>query len=183
MASKKGILEKIKIPKETTIAIGEGIVAVKGPKGEAKKKLLHPRVELKVENDEIIITAKKQSKREKKLIGTFKAHIRNMFKGVSEGHKYTLKICAGHFPIDVSAEKCAFTVKNFFGERVPRTMRIKEGVSVKVEGDLVIVESLSKEAAGQVAADIEQLVRRPGYDTRIFQDGIYIINKDGKEIK
>ncbi len=62
-------------------------------------------------------------------------------------------------------------------------MKLKEGVSIKVEGDMINVESIDKGLAGQTAADIEQLTRRTNYDTRIFQDGIYIINKDGKEIK
>ena len=183
MEPKKALLEKIEIPEGITIKIDGGIVMAKGLKNETKKTLLSPGIELKVEGSMVMISSKKKSKREKKLIGTFKAHIKNMFKGVSEGHKYTLKICAGHFPIDVSFEKGIFAVKNFLGEKIPRTIKIKEGVSVKVEGDLVVIEGPSKDTASQVAADIEQLTRRPGYDTRIFQDGIYITNKDGKEIK
>jgi large subunit ribosomal protein L6 len=60
---------------------------------------------------------------------------------------------------------------------------LKNDADVKIEGDLIYVTSQNKETAGQASADIEQLTRRPGYDTRIFQDGIYIINKDGKELK
>ena len=74
-------------------------------------------------------------------------------------------------------------IKNFLGEKVPRTLEFKNGVQVKVDGDLIHVVSNSKELAGQVSADIEQLTRRPGYDTRVFQDGCYIISKDGKELK
>ena len=54
---------------------------------------------------------------------------------------------------------------------------------MKVDGDLVTVQSTSKELAGQTAADIEQLCRVTGRDRRIFQDGIWIIEKDGKPIK
>ena len=74
-------------------------------------------------------------------------------------------------------------VKNFLGEKVPRVLNLKEGTTVKVDGALIHVTSSSKELAGQVSGDIEQLTRRPGFDTRVFQDGIYIINKDGKELK
>ena len=54
---------------------------------------------------------------------------------------------------------------------------------MKVEGDNVSVESPDKELAGTTASDIEQLTRRPNFDTRIFQDGIFITSKAGKEIK
>ena len=55
-------------------------------------------------------------------------------------------------------------------------------MSVKVEAKDVIVESVDKELAGETAASIEELTKRPGFDKRIFQDGIYIYYKDGKGI-
>jgi large subunit ribosomal protein L6 len=116
------------------------------------------------------------------MMQTFKAHIKNLIRGVMEGHLYKLKICSGHFPMSVSVSGEEFIIKNFMGENVPRTLKLKENVSVKVEGDQVIVESIDKEKAGQTAADIEQLTRVTNKDLRIFQDGIYITFKDGKEI-
>ena len=74
-------------------------------------------------------------------------------------------------------------IKNFLGEKFPRILKLKEGVDVKIEGDKINVQSSSKELAGTTASDIEKITRRPNFDTRIFQDGIYITNKDGKEIK
>ena len=85
--------------------------------------------------------------------------------------------------MNVSVSNDRFIVKNFLGEKVPRTLKLKAGASVKVEGNLVVVESPSKETAGQVSADIEQLTRRTHYDGRIFQDGIWIIEKDSKGIE
>ncbi len=136
-----------------------------------------------MKDGKIILNAKKANKKGKKVIETFKAHIKNLLKGVSEGHKYLLKICSGHFPMAVSSTKEEITIKNFLGEKVPRKLKIKEGAIVKVEGDQIVVEGSNKEIAGQVSADIEQLTRRPGYDSRIFQDGIWLVSKDGKEIK
>ena len=85
--------------------------------------------------------------------------------------------------MNVSIKDKTFEIKNFIGEKVPRVLKIKDTVDVKLEGDMVIVESISKECAGQMAASIEQLTRRPGFDTRVFQDGIFITYKDGKIIK
>ena len=181
--NQKRIIEIIKVPEGIDVKIDKCAVTVKGPKGEIKKKFMHKNVELELENSQIKISPKKNTKREKTITGTLKAHIKNMISGVKEPHKYVLKICSGHFPMNVSVAKNEFIVKNFLGEKMPRILKLKEGVNVKVEGEMVTVESADKEIAGQAAADIEQLTIRRNYDTRIFQDGIYIINKDGKEIK
>lgn len=180
---KETIEERIEIPEGIEVKVEHGLVSVKGAKGIVERKLLSPRVEIKVVDKEIVIKAEKATKREKALVGTFRAHIRNMLRGVSEGHIYKLKICSGHFPMSVSVSENELIVKNFCGEIIPRKLRLKEGVSVKVEGNEVIVESVDKELAGQTAALIERLTKRSGFDRRIFQDGIYIYVKDGKELK
>jgi len=55
-------------------------------------------------------------------------------------------------------------------------------VKVSVDGHFVIVEGVNKEKTGQTAALIEKLTRRAAFDKRVFQDGIYIIEKDGKPV-
>ncbi|RLE45007.1 50S ribosomal protein L6 [Candidatus Woesearchaeota archaeon] len=178
---KETIEVKLDIPEGVSVSYEDGVVCVKGPLGELKRSLFYPGVDIKVD-DKITIRSSKATKREKKMIGTFRAHIKNMFKGVTEGHVYKLKVCSGHFPMSVSVEGDEFVVKNFFGEKAPRKLKIPEGVKVKVDGNDVIVESVDKELAGRTASDIEQLTRRVGFDKRIFQDGIYIYYKDGKYV-
>ena len=73
-------------------------------------------------------------------------------------------------------------INNFLGEKISRELHLKEGVSVKIEGDIISVEGIDKELTAQTAADIEILTKVKGKDRRIFQDGIYITNKDGKEL-
>jgi len=173
----------IEIPENIQVSVKDSILTTKGQKGEVVKNFVNPQISILVEKNLIKLMAKNATKREKKLMNTFRAHIKNMFKGVTEGHIYQLKICSGHFPMNVSVQGNEFIVKNFLGERFPRKLTLKENVGVKVEGDIVTVESSSKELAGQTAADIEQLTKIKGRDLRIFQDGIWIINKDGKQIK
>ena len=73
------------------------------------------------------------------IYGTFKAHIKNMIKGITEGHIYKLKVCSGHFPMNVSVNKDKLIVNNFLGEKTPRELNLKEGVAVKLEGDIILV--------------------------------------------
>jgi large subunit ribosomal protein L6 len=176
------ITEKIEIPEGVEVKIEAGTINIKGAKGEVNRKLLSPKVNITVEGKEIVVFAKKGTKREKKLIGTFKAHIKHMIKGAVEGHTYKLKVCSTHFPMTAEVKDGEFSVNNFLGESIPRKIKLKEGVDVKIEGDQITVESPDKEVAGQTAASIEQLCRITDKDKRIFQDGIYLIEKSGKEM-
>ena len=181
--SRNNIIENIQIPDGVEVKIDRGIVSVKGSGGECKKNMDYKKVKLELDNKSVMIKAPKATKREKKIVGTLKSHIKNMIKSASEGSIYTLKVCSGHFPMNISVDKREISIKNFFGEKIPRKIKIKEGIDVKVEGDIITVKASNKELAGQFAASIEKLTRRTNYDTRIFQDGCWIINKDGKELK
>ncbi len=182
---RKAITEEIQLPQGIQASIENNLVSIKGPKGESSKKLVHPLASISIEQNSIKIRTAKNTKRDKKIVGTFKAHIRNMIKGVTNVHFYTLKICSGHFPMNVSVAKDEFIIKNFFGERTPRKLKIKHGVIIKIDGNIITVESVDKESAGQTAGSIENICRkgRTKFDKRVFQDGIFITNKDGKEMK
>jgi large subunit ribosomal protein L6 len=179
----KGKIEDtIKIPEGITCTIEKNTLTVKGSKGELTRVFQDPRIVLEMTESGVSLVADPATKREKTKIGSFKAHINNMIKGVQNPFLYTLKICSGHFPMNVSLSGEKFIVKNFLGEKVPREVKIKKGAKVSINGTEITVESVNKEVAGQVAADIEQLCRITDRDRRIFQDGIYITNKAGKEI-
>jgi large subunit ribosomal protein L6 len=51
---------------------------------------------------------------------------------------------------------------------------------VAIKGDELIVTGINKEHVGQTAANIEQATRIKGRDPRVFQDGIYLTEKDVK---
>jgi large subunit ribosomal protein L6 len=180
---KKSTEATISIPEKVEIKVELPLLSIKGQKGEVKKNISNPKLKIEVKDKNILVTSPYMTKREKKLVNTYAAHVRNMIKGVTEGHKYILKVCSSHFPMNVAVNNNQLIIKNFIGEKFPRTLDLKQGVDVKIEGDKINVESVDKELAGITASDIEQLTRRPGFDRRIFQDGIYIIEKDGKAVK
>lgn len=180
----KGIFEdSVDIQEGCQVSYENKIITIKGEKGEVSRRLFDPLISLKIVDNKIVLSTKNLTKNKKKVLNTFKAHIINIFNGVKRGHVYKLKICSGHFPMTVGVNDKTFEIKNFIGEKVPRRAQIIEGTDVKVDGTEIVVESINKEKAGQMAATIEQMTRRPGFDKRIFQDGIYLIEKDGKLIK
>jgi large subunit ribosomal protein L6 len=174
---------EIELPSGINAKVEANRVQLTGQKGEVKRDFSDKDIEIKNEGNKIFLNASKPGKRNKKRIKSYIAHIKNMIKGCSEGHTYVLKICSGHFPMNVSISNNQIIVKNFLGEKVPRTLKLTPGAQVKIEGDKIIVESPSKEIAGQISSNIELLTRRTKYDIRIFQDGVWIISKDGREIR
>ncbi len=177
---KEEISRSIELSDGVTAQLDESTLTVKGPKGEVKRQFLHPRITITAEGNKITLSASKATKREKTLTLSFESHIKNMVQGVQEPHEYKLKVCSGHFPMNVSVSGLEFTVKNFLGEAVPRKVTLPEGIEIKVDGDQVIISSPNIELAGQAAAKIESLCRITNRDRRIFQDGIYITQKAGK---
>ncbi|MBI2580396.1 50S ribosomal protein L6 [Candidatus Woesearchaeota archaeon] len=179
----KGMKEEITLPEGVTASLTGSVLTLKGQKGEVSRNIKGQNVAVVVEGDKVSVLSANSSKKEKKIIGSLRAHIANMVKGATEGHVYRLKVCFTHFPVTVVVSGSQLLVKNFLGEKTPRKLVLPDGVSVKVEGSEVVVNSADKDAAGQTAAAIEQITKRAGFDTRVFGDGVYITVKDGKEIK
>jgi len=176
-------VEKFTLPEGVSIKVHEGIITVSGPKGEVSKSFLHPLVQIKIHGNVVEFETERYMKQQKKLLNTFLSHLKNICTGVLKGHEYKLKICSGHFPMNVSLKGNTLEVKNFIGEAVPRRVQIKEGTTAKLEGDIITVSGINKDLTSQMAATIEKMTRRNGFDKRIFQDGIYIIQKDGKKLE
>ena len=176
MIEARRLRKEIEIPAGVEVEVKDTLV-VKGPKGEVSKKLFYPTVEITKQENKIVIEPKNLTKREKKMINTYKAHILNMFKGVQEPFTYKVKICSSHFPMTVSVKDQTLVVKNFYGEKVPRRAKILDGVDVKVNGDEIVLTGASKEAVGQTAGNFEKSTRITNRDRRIFQDGLWITEK------
>jgi len=179
---KKEIFEEVEIPEGIEVNIEGSTLNVKGPEGENKRTFNTNSISIEKKDNKIVIGNKKSTKREKKMIYTTVAHVKNMLKGVKEKFEYELKVVFSHFPITVEHKDDKVSIKNFLGEKVPREVSIPKGAEVEVKKDQIIIKSVNKEIAGQTAAVLENATKVGARDRRIFQDGIYIINKAGKEI-
>ena len=169
--------KKVEFPANVRVEIKLPLVTVKGPKGEVSRVMNDKRIAITTEGNMIVLSAQHASKKEKKVMHTYAAHLANMVNGVAHGFLYEMKICAAHFPMNVSISAGQLIIKNFIGEHVPRTLQLRKGVTVKVNGDIVQIESADKELAGLTASEIELLTRIRDHDRRIFQDGIFLIGQ------
>ena len=177
------VREEVEIPEGVEVTVEGNVVKVKGPKGELERELKYPGVKIFTEDGKVVIYKEFPRKKDIAIARTFKAHIANMIKGVTEGFTYKLKVVYSHFPVTVKVQGDEVVIENFLGEKNPRRAKILPGVTVKVRGQEITVEGIDKEAVGQTAANIEQATRITKWDRRVFQDGIYIVEKAGKPIK
>ena len=172
----------VELPEGVSANFEHGILTVTGPNGSVSRKLQSKDTAVSVANGAIEFVTTRPTKRFKREINTFVAHVKNMVLGVTQGHTYKVQIASSHFPITTQNQDGKVIVKNFVGEKKARSVRIPEGVTVKVEGDIVVITSAELEKAGNFAGALEKLCVRPNFDNRIFQDGLYIIEKNGRKV-
>jgi large subunit ribosomal protein L6 len=169
--------EVINVPQGVTVTITGSTLKVKGKNGELVRSFSSQDILVKKEGNDIVIHADLPRKKTRALVGTWSAHIRNMVRGAQENYEYKMKICFSHFPIKTKIQGDKFIVENFLGERTPRSARIMGASKVKVSGEEIVITGPNVEDVSQTAANIEQSTIIRGFDTRVFQDGIYITSK------
>ncbi|MFQ6135804.1 MAG: 50S ribosomal protein L6 [Candidatus Hydrothermarchaeales archaeon] len=177
------IKEVIVVPEEVSIDIADEIVTVKGPIGEVSKRLHYSGITLRKEDNSIIIETGYPKKTQRALVGTFASHINNMITGVTKGFEYKLKVVYAHFPMSVKVVEDVVKIENFLGEGVPRKAKIVGKSKVMVKGGEVIVNGIDLEDVSQTATNIEQATIVKKRDRRVFQDGIYLVERNGVPIR
>ncbi len=169
--------ERVKVPDGVQLELRGDEVSVSAKGTTLRRVLRHPRVSMALEGSELRVRSELPTRREKALVGTFAAHVRNMIQGVTTGFTYKMKIVYAHFPMKASVRGNEFVVENFLGEKAPRRTPILGDTQVTVQGDQVVVTGPDVEHVGQTAASIERMTKIRGFDPRVFQDGIYITSK------
>ena len=168
------------------IEIPEGVCRLRRRKyrhGKGPKRRSSPersailRLEIKKEDSILVVNSRVDRKRHRAMVGTLAAHISNMIVGVTRGYEYKMKVVYSHFPIQLKAASDELIINNFLGERKSRSARMLPGTKVEIGKDEVVVTGIDKEHVGQTMANIEQATRVRGFDIRVFQDGIYLVDK------
>ena len=173
---------KVEIPDDVEVEIEGSEVTVSNENNKVVEDLDHPLLNIRKEGGNVVIELLKDNKKVDSISRTFKSKIRNAIKGVKEGFEYKLKIIYRHFPMEVRSQGNKLVVSNFLGEKEDREAKILDGVNVEVSEEEITVSGPDKEKVGQTAANIEGKMQAPtSKDRRVFEDGIYIVEKPGVE--
>jgi len=168
---------EIEIPDDVSAETDHLELTVEGPNGSVTRRLWYPDVEVTVEDGVVAIASENEDAKTNATVGTFESHVANMIHGVTEGWEYTMEVYYAHFPMQVTVEGDEVVIENFLGERAQRRTPVRGDTDVQIDGETVTLSGSDKEAVGQTAADIEQLTKVTDKDTRVFQDGVYIVEK------
>jgi large subunit ribosomal protein L6 len=168
---------KVKIPEGVTVRIEGNLVKVQGPKGMLMRDMYYPNVSLAIADGEMTITTESRRKKILAICGTYAAHLQNMCKGVTKGYQYRMKVVYSHFPIQLKLAGDRIEVGNFLGEKRSRFARIEKDVKVALGADEVTITGIDKESVGKTAANIEHATRIRERDPRVFQDGVYTVER------
>ncbi|MDN7025507.1 50S ribosomal protein L6 [Methanoculleus sp. FWC-SCC1] len=172
-----GITRTVEVPDGVNVTLEGTMLKVSGPKGTLERDMRFPQITIGIEDGAVVVATDSNKKRILAMSGTLAAHTRNMIKGVQEGFEYRMKVVYSHFPIQMKLQAGRLEINNFLGEKQPRIAKVVEGVTVTVGNDEVTVSGLDKEKVGNTAANIEHATRITKRDPRVFQDGIYIVEK------
>jgi large subunit ribosomal protein L6 len=170
-------VRKVTIPVGVKAQLDGMQLRVNGPKGQLSRNVRFPQVTVTCEGNEVTIATESSRKEITAMVGTYEAHTKNMIRGVTEGFEYRMKVVYSHFPIQLKLQGNRLEIANFLGEKKARYARIEAGVTAKVANEEVVLTGIDRELVGTSAANIEHATRIRDRDPRVFQDGIYMIQR------
>jgi len=170
---------EVALPQGVSVAVSGRTLTVTGPKGRVVRPFPGDVLHLTTAGGKVTLELglPVHRKRSRALLRTWAAHLQNLAGGLSRGVEARLKVVAAHFPMKVSVKGNELVIENFLGEKYPRSTRLLGDTTARVDGEFVTVEGYDIEHVGQTAAAIERTTRIRDYDPRVFQDGIYLIER------
>ena len=170
----------IEIPAAVKVELSGQHMKVTGPKGELN--ITMPReITAEVKDAKIFVTPKKEnaSGKSSALWGLYRVLIVNMVEGVDKGFEKKLEIEGVGFKAAVTGDELVLNL----GFVNPVKIKQPEGITFLVEKNVVTVSGISKEAVGQIAAEIRATKKAEPYKGKgIKYQGEKIRRKEGKKV-
>jgi large subunit ribosomal protein L6 len=142
----------VAIPKGVNITVKTDEVAVKGPKGELKRRV-PGGVSVKVAGQELTVARADDSRENRAKHGMMRAMVANMVKGVSDGFERKLEINGVGYRADVAGQKLNMAL----GFSHPVVFELPKGISAKVDKNLIILSGIDREVLGETASKIRAI--------------------------
>ena len=165
------------IPAGVEVKLDGHTLTVKGPKGTLTRTF-HNRMNIAVENNEIIVTRPTDDKEDRSLHGLTRTLIHNMVEGVTNGFKKELEING----VGYRASKEGKNLVMILGYSHKVVMPEIENISIEVPGqNKIVISGPDKQVVGQFAAKVREKRKPEPYKGKgiKYVDEV-IIRKEGK---
>ncbi len=167
----------VPIPQGVSVAVKDGLITVKGPKGELQKSH-RGEVAVTVGDQEVVVERTAESRKARGFHGLYRQIIRNMVVGVSEGYSRTLLITGVGFRAEVSGSSIMLNL----GYSNPIEFRLPDGITAETDGpNKLTVRGIDKELVGKVASEIRKIRPPEPYKGKgVKYEDEYVRRKVGK---
>ena len=168
----------IVLPEGVEVKVENGLVTVKGPKGQLSQQIGNKDISVVVENNTIVLSRANDKKEARAQHGLYRALINNMVVGVTKGFEKALIVNGVGYKAQVQGKKLILNI----GYSHPIEIEAPEGITIECpQLTEVVVKGIDKTLVGQVAANIRakrEVEPYHSYGIR-YKDEV-VITKEGK---
>jgi large subunit ribosomal protein L6 len=140
----------VELPKGVELTQAQGVVKIKGPKGELSLRV-SPTLEVKVVEGKAQVSVRQPSRQAKETSGTTRALLANMVAGVTKGFERKLELVGVGYRAQAQGRKLNLTL----GFSHPVNYVVPDGITVETPSQTEItIKGSDRQKVGQVAAEI-----------------------------
>lgn len=175
----------ISIPAGVTVTLNNGVVNVKGPKGELSQKV-DPSIIVKIEDGYVTFEVDENSpvnyKQKSAFHGLYRSLVNNMVVGVSEGYKKVLELVGVGYRVSNQGNLIEFSLGYTHPIFIELPAEVKvESKSERNQNPILTLESCDKQLLGLICAKIRSFRKPEPYKGKgILFQGEVIRRKSGK---
>jgi large subunit ribosomal protein L6 len=171
------------LPQGVTATIQNGVVTMKGPKGELSLSLhAHAMVSTTEEEGKVRldVTVQDPERADRAVWGTMRALLSQMATGVSEGYTKALELNGVGFKMNVQGTTLVLSLG--FSHEIK--FALPSGIAAKIEQNVLTISGADAALVGKIAAEIRSLKKPEPYKGKGFRYTDEIIRrKAGKASK
>jgi len=141
--------QPVVIPAEIKVSLEDTVVVFK--KGSVQKDLdTKGNVDVKVDGDQIVFSAKSDDRQDRAYWGTYRSLAQNIIVGLTTGYQKQLEINGVGYRAAVKGNILELQL----GFSHPINYEFPKGLQITVEKNLVTIKGDDKQVVGQVAAEV-----------------------------
>ena len=162
----------INIPEDIKVSLADNVISFEGKLGKSTSTLPEG-IAVDLKDNLLLFTGENKA-----MLGTVYANVKNEIIGNTKGFEKKLELVGTGYKANVSGSTLVLAL----GYSHDINFQIPDGISIKVEKNLVTVTGTSKQLVGQVAAEIKSFRKPEPYKGKgVRYEGEKIYRKEGKK--